>query len=139
MGKNYLGECATVALLLAIHEVRYPSSRRVLGIIVVAITILLVFLSESKTALGLAPISPILAVVTLTVRNFARVSPAIIQLSIPVCYITVSNVSNFNMNRISYMIYGDSTFTGRTIIWDFAQYEIDRRSLVGWGTNPFGS
>ena len=31
------------------------------------------------------------------------------------------DVSGFNMNRISYILYGDSTFTGRTIIWDFAQ------------------
>ena len=113
--------------MLAFHEVRYPGSRRVLGIIVVAIAISLVFLSNSKTALGLALMSPILAVVALTVRKFTRVSPAIIQLSIPVCYIIVSNLSNFNINRISYMIYGDSTFTGRNIICDFAQYEIDRR------------
>jgi exopolysaccharide production protein ExoQ len=113
--------------LLAFHEVRYPGSRRVLGIIVVAIAISLVFLSNSKTALGLALMSPILAVVALTVRKFTRVSPAIILLSIPVCYIIVSNLSNFNINRISYMIYSDSTFTGRNIICDFAQYEIDRR------------
>ena len=41
------------------------------------------------------------------------------------------------MNRVSYMLYGDSTFTGRTIIWDFAQYEIARRPLLGWGYQSF--
>ena len=35
------------------------------------------------------------------------------------------------------MLYGDSTFTGRTIIWDFAKYEIERRPLLGWGYQSF--
>jgi O-antigen ligase len=35
------------------------------------------------------------------------------------------------------MLYGDSTLTGRTIIWDFAQYEIGRSPLVGWGYQSF--
>ena len=30
-----------------------------------------------------------------------------------------------------------STFTGRTIIWDFARYEIARRPLLGWGYQSF--
>ena len=35
------------------------------------------------------------------------------------------------------MLYGDSTFTGRTFIWDFAQSEIARRPLLGWGYQSF--
>jgi O-antigen ligase len=35
------------------------------------------------------------------------------------------------------MLYGDSTLTGRTIIWDFAQYEIARNPLLGWGYQSF--
>jgi O-antigen ligase len=35
------------------------------------------------------------------------------------------------------MLYGDSTLTGRTIIWDFAQYEIARSPLLGWGYQSF--
>jgi O-antigen ligase len=35
------------------------------------------------------------------------------------------------------MLYGDSTFTGRTVIWDFVQHEIDRSPLVGWGYQSF--
>jgi O-antigen ligase len=136
-GKNYLGECAAVAFLLSLHELLYRGRRRVLGIIVVAIAILLVFLSDSKTAFGLALISPFLAGFTLIVRKLTRISPAIILLSIPFLYILLSSVSNFNMGRISYMLYGDSTLTGRTIIWDFAQHEIDRSPLLGWGYQSF--
>ena len=102
LGKNYLGECAAVALILALHETRYPGWRRALGIVVVVVALSLVFLSDSKTALGLAFISPFLAGLTLIVRKVTRLSPAIILLSIPLCYMAVSSVSNFNMNRMSY-------------------------------------
>jgi O-antigen ligase len=136
-GKNYLGECAIIALLLSLHEMLYRGQRRALGIAGVVIAILLVFLSESKTALGLALISPILARLTVFARKIARISPAIILLTLPFCYMVVSSLSNFNMYRVSYMLFGDSTLTGRTIIWDFAQYEIARRPLLGWGYQSF--
>jgi len=137
LGKNYLGECATLAVLLSLHEMLYPGLRRALGIIVIAIAIFLVFASDSKTALGLAIVSPFLAGLTLIAAKKMRLSPAIILLSIPLCYAVLSSVSNFNVNRLSYMLYGDSTLTGRTIIWDFASSEIARRPLFGWGYQSF--
>jgi O-antigen ligase len=136
-GKNYLGECATLTILLSLHEMVYPGRRRALGIIVVVIATVLVFLSDSKTALGLAMIAPLLAGLALIIRKKIRISPATILLSIPFCYTLLSSISNFNMNRLSYMLYGDSTFTGRTVIWDFVQSEIARRPLLGWGYQSF--
>jgi exopolysaccharide production protein ExoQ len=136
-GKNYLGECASVAFLLSLHEMIYRGRRRALGIIVFAVAILLVFLSDSKTAFGLAFICPFVAALTLTVRRLTRISPAIILSSIPLCFVLLSSVSNFNFERISYMLYGDSSLTGRTVIWDFANYEIGRSPLVGWGYQSF--
>jgi O-antigen ligase len=136
-GKNYLGECAAVAFLLSLHEMLYRGWRRASGVIVISIAILLVYLSNSKTAFGLAFVCPFLAGVTLLIRKLTRISPALILLSIPFCYVLLSTVSNFNMGRISYMLYGDSSLTGRTIIWDFAQYEIGRSPLLGWGYQSF--
>jgi exopolysaccharide production protein ExoQ len=136
-GKNYLGECAAIAFLLSFHEIFYQGWRRALGIVVFVVATLLLFLSDSKTALGLAFISPLLAGLTLIVRKKTRISPAIILWSIPLCYALLSSVSNFNINRLSYILYGDSTLTGRTIIWDFAQYEIGRSPLLGWGYQSF--
>jgi exopolysaccharide production protein ExoQ len=137
LGKNYLGEFSVVAFLLALHELLYPGFRRALGIVIVIIATLLLFWANSKTALGLVLIVPLLAGLTLIVKRITRISPAIILLSIPFCYAVLSSVSGFNMNRVSYIIYGDSTFTGRTIIWDFANYEIARRPLLGWGYQSF--
>jgi exopolysaccharide production protein ExoQ len=135
--KNYLGEFSAVAFLLALHEMLYPGLRRALGTIVVVIATLLLFLSNSKTAFGLALFVPLLAGLTLITGKTMRISPAIVLLSIPFCYAVLSSVSGFNMYRVSYILYGDPTFTGRSIIWDFAQYEIARRPLLGWGYQSF--
>jgi exopolysaccharide production protein ExoQ len=137
-GKNYLGECAAIAFLLSLHEIIHRGWRRALGIIVVAIAIVFVFLSDSKTAFGLIIISPFLAQLTLTVRKITRVSAAIILLSVPLFYNILLNISHVDlMSRLAYILYHDSTLTGRTIIWNFLQYEIGRRPLLGWGYQAF--
>ena len=135
--KNELGECAGVAFLLSIHESLYPGRRRILGIIGVVMSISLILASNSKTALGLALICPFLSGLTLITRRVTRISPAIILLSIPLCHIVLSSLSNYNMTSLSYKLYGDPTFTGRTIIWDVVRNEIDRRPLLGWGYESF--
>jgi exopolysaccharide production protein ExoQ len=134
-GKNYLGECAAVAFLLSLHEIVHRGGRRVLGIIVVAIAIVLVFLSDSKTALGLIIISPLLAQLSLTLRKITYVSAAIISLSVPFGYVAVSIVFHVDlMDRMAYMLYHDATFTGRTII---VQSKIGQRPLLGWDCQSF--
>ena len=94
---------------------------------------LLVYLSNSKTALSLALVCPFLAALALIVRKLTRISLAIILLSIPFCFMLLSKVSNFNFERMSYMLYGDSSLTGRTVIWDFANTEIARQPARGMG------
>ncbi len=137
-GKNYLGECSAVAFLLSLHEIAHRGWRRALGVIVGAIAIVFIFLSDSKTAFGLAIIAPILAQLTLTIRKITRVSPAIILLSIPFCYALVSMALHVDlMQRMAYVIYHDSSLTGRTVIWEFVQNEIGRRPLLGWGYQSF--
>jgi exopolysaccharide production protein ExoQ len=136
--KNPLGECASVAFLLSMREVFQQGWRRTLGLIVIVISVLFVFLSNSKTAFALALLSPLLAWLILYLRKLTRVSPAIVVISIALCYVIVSDVSHYDiMGRISYILYHDSTLTGRTIIWDFAKDEIARSPLVGWGYQSF--
>jgi exopolysaccharide production protein ExoQ len=137
LGKNALGEFSGIALMLALHETFRPGLRRVFGIIIAGIAILLLLWSQSKTALGLALICPLFAGIMLAVRKATRISPAIVLLSILLCYEVASSVSGFNMSRVSYILYGDPTFTGRTVIWDFAFSEIARRPLLGWGYQSF--
>ena len=76
-GKNLLGEFAAIALLLSIHELLYPGYRRALGSVIAAVAVVLLFLSSSKTALGLVILAPFLAGLTLVLARTIRVSPAI--------------------------------------------------------------
>jgi O-antigen ligase len=137
-GKNYLGECAAPALLLSLHEiVQRGWGRRALGAIIAVIAIVLLLLSQSKTALGLALISPILAGLALLARKATRLSPAIILLSVPFCWIVASHVSSFGFPRLSYLLYHDSSLSGRMMIWGFTESEIARSPLLGWGYMSF--
>ena len=136
-GKNYLGQFAAVALLLSLYEALNRGPRRVFGVIVAAISIVLLILSNSKTSMGLALLAPLLAAATLFIRRATRISPAILLFSIPLCYFVFATITGFTVNRLSYMLYGNSTFTGRTIIWDFAHLQIAKSPLVGWGYQSF--
>lgn len=136
-GKNLLGEFAAIAFLLSIHEVLHPGTRRVLGMTIVIVDCFLLVWANSKTASALALVVPILSGLTLFASRRMRISVAIIVLAVPLCYAALSSVSKFNMNRLSYMVYGDATFSGRSIIWEFAAKEIERRPLVGWGYQSF--
>lgn len=136
-GKNYLGEFAVVALLLSIYEAFHPGQRRAFGIVVAVIAVALLLLSNSKTSMGLAVLAPGLAGATLLIRRTTRLSPAIILLSIPVCWYVFSTVTGITIYRLSNILYGDPTFTGRSIIWEFVKSEIDHRPLLGWGYQSF--
>jgi O-antigen ligase len=136
--KGILGECAAFAFLLSLHEMLYPGFRRALGIIVVVIATWLMFVSESKGALGIALIAPLLAQLTLITGKKMRISPAIVLLPILFCYEVLSRIPGLNIiNRISWHMYGNYTLSGRTVIWDFVNYEIGRRPLLGWGYQSF--
>jgi exopolysaccharide production protein ExoQ len=135
--KGLLGECGAMAFLLSLHEILYPGRHRALGIIVLVSGTYLMVLSESKGSLGLALVAPFLAGLTLIVGKRMHISPAIVLLPIPCCYAVLSSISSNLINRISYLVYGNYTLTGRTVIWDFVHYEIARRPLLGWGYQSF--
>jgi exopolysaccharide production protein ExoQ len=135
--KNSLGEFAAGAVLLSIHELLYPGRRRVIGTIISVIAVTLLYLSSSKTALGLALFAPMLAALTLFIGRSFRISPAII-LTIMACgLVLLSHLTGFDTDRIAYVLTGDSSFTGRTTIWDFAETEIARNPVLGYGYQSF--
>jgi O-antigen ligase len=137
-GKNYLGECAAIAFLPSLYGLLERGWRRAFSAVLVVISVLLVFLSDSKTAFGLALVCPFLTWLTLFVKKVTRISPAIILLLVPICYFVFTLFTHYSIfSRLSYILYHDSTLTGRTIIWDFAETEIARSPLIGWGYQSF--
>ncbi|CCD94993.1 putative exopolysaccharide production protein (ExoQ-like); membrane protein [Bradyrhizobium sp. ORS 375] len=136
-GKNLLGEFAATGFLLALHELRYAGHRRVLGLVVAIGAVTLIFISSSKTALGLALLAPALALLVLLLARSFRLSPVLILAAIVLGYIVLSELAGFSTNRIAYLLTGDSSFTGRTTIWAFSKSEIAQRPLLGWGYQSF--
>ncbi|GLH79959.1 hypothetical protein SSBR45G_48680 [Bradyrhizobium sp. SSBR45G] len=136
-GKNLLGEFAATALLLALHELRYPGYRRASGLVVALAAVTLIFISSSKTALGLALVAPALALLVLLVARTFRLAPVLILTTMVLGYIVLSELAGFGTNRIAYLLTGDSSFTGRTTIWAFSKLEIAQRPLLGWGYQSF--
>src|SRR5262249_291591 len=63
--KGILGECAAITLLFSFYKMLHPGSRRVIGIIVAAVAVSLIFPSHSKGSLGIAIIAPLVAATTL--------------------------------------------------------------------------
>ena len=137
MDKNALGQFTAIVFLQAIQEMLYPGLRRALGIIVVLIAASLLYLSNSRTSFAFACVVPFLAGLLLIIRKTMRISPAIVLLSIAFCYEILSWVGINVANRLSLSLFGDMTFSGRTFIWDFADLEIGRRPLLGWGYGSF--
>lgn len=137
VGKNLLGEFMGIAVVLALHEVVWPGSRRMFGAFILASAIPLLLLSQSKTSLALAIISPFLAAIILIIVKWTRVSVAGVLLPIPFLYMVISKVFGITLNKLSYLIYKNYTFSGRTDIWDFVAYEIGRRPILGWGYLSF--
>jgi exopolysaccharide production protein ExoQ len=135
--KGLLGECAAIAFLLSLHELLYSGWRRALGIVVICIATYLMVVSKSKGSLGLSILAPILAGLSLFIGKKMRLSPAIVLLPIPICYALLAGIVGNLINRISWYLYGNYTLSGRTIIWDFVNFEIARKPLFGWGYQSF--
>jgi exopolysaccharide production protein ExoQ len=136
--KGTLGECAAITFLLSLHEMAYPGLRRLVGIIVAVIAFSLILPSHSKGSLGIALIAPLLALLILIVGRKMRISPAFVLLPLLLCYEVLSRIPGVDLiSRISWHLYGNYTLSGRTIIWDFVNYEIGHRPLLGWGFQSF--
>lgn len=137
LSKNYLGQVAALGFLLSLREILFGGRRRVFGLLVATGSLVLVYLSSSKTALAVAFIAPLLALLAIHLWKRFRVSPVLIPIAIISVYLVIASISGFNVYRLSYMLYGDSSFTGRRAIWEFAQHQISKHPLLGWGYQSF--
>jgi exopolysaccharide production protein ExoQ len=135
--KGELGEFAAFAFLLSLYEILHPGWRRALGLIIVVISCYLVLVSESKGALGCAILAAILATLLFFIGKKMRVSPPILLLALLICYKVLSHLVGDLVSRISWHMYGNYTLSGRTLIWDFVNFEIAKRPLLGWGYRSF--
>ncbi len=135
--KGYLGECASIAIIMAVCELFLAGRRRILSVIVIMISTWLLFASKSKGSLAITISAISLASIALLIHRLARMSLALILSVVPLTYFMLSLVINNLVNKLSYFFYNNPSLTGRTYIWDFVNLEISRRPALGWGFQSF--
>lgn len=136
-GKNYLGICAAMTLLLAAYEMTFRGARRIIAVLVAAIAIVLLVRSNAKTAMGLTILCPLLATIAVLLRRRFGLTLLTVPLVVLGTYAVLSTILGFDVYRLSSIIYGNPTFTGRRWIWAFAGGQIWQRPLFGWGHQSF--
>jgi exopolysaccharide production protein ExoQ len=137
IGKGELGLTAVNAVLLGLYEASFSGVRRVLGIIVIAIAIYLANISDARGPLSFGLFTPILAGVMLFAWNKIRIHPVVTLLSIAGSYLVLSVITGNLTSRLSWHLHHNYTLTGRTLIWDFVNFEIARKPFLGWGYQSF--
>jgi O-antigen ligase len=134
--KGYLGECASIAIMMAVFELLL-GRRRILSLMVIPISIWLLIASKSKGSLAITILAMAMSSGALLIHKLVKKSLALIIGVVPLAYFVWSLLTENLINKLSYSIYGNPTLTGRTLIWDFVNYEISRHPAFGWGFQSF--
>jgi exopolysaccharide production protein ExoQ len=135
--KNYLGQFGAIAFMVALYECVRSGSGRIFGIVALVMASVLLIMSNSKTSIALAVIAPMFAGGAILLRRWFRVSPALPPWAVVIGFVVASNIVNISIYRLSFVLFGESTFTGRQLIWQFSDSQFQERPWVGWGYQSF--
>jgi O-antigen ligase len=136
-GKNYTGMCAAIAFILSLHEMSYRGTRRWIGLVGLLSAGTLLYISNARTAQALAATMPAFALVAVMMRRHLGTTPLALPVIIVATYMIVSLFTGVTVYRLSNIVFGNPTFTGRWAIWIFAWLQIDEKPLFGWGYQSF--
>lgn len=134
--KGYLGECASIAIMMAVCELLL-GRRRILSLIVIPISIWLLIESKSKGSFAITILAVAMSSSAILIHQHVKKSLALIISVVPLAYFVWSLLTQNLINKLSYFVYGNPTLTGRTLIWNFVNYEISRHPAFGWGFQSF--
>lgn len=140
--KNVLGGVMASAILILLGAIPSKSgaTRAILsGTLCVAFVVL--FLSQSKTSLGLAIIVPAFVFPFVFVAYHLRINAFVLLLLLSVTALILiaflSALTGFGLDDLSMLLFHDTTFTNRTVIWHFVLDVISRSWLSGQGYASF--
>jgi O-antigen ligase len=142
--KNTLGAIAAICLIFSItYLLSRGASFKIFTLIIAALSGGLLIISQSKTSLGLAVICPLLAAGIVTLSRMFRapflVTTAVIAIAMGFLFFIVVEGLQLSVSDISLILFNDTTFTGRTYIWDYVLNFFDQRPWLGWGYQSFWS
>ena len=131
--KQGLGLLCAVGIILSSYELFQPGWRRVVAIIALGLGIWLIFASESKSALALSVVAVTFSGPILLLGKKTRLTPAFVVAAVTIASIFVP----YPAERLGYKLYGDSTLTGRTGIWNFIEGQASQKPWLGWGFHSY--
>ena len=134
--KQYLGMCASCAILVAFYSL-LAGKRRLLSVAMIGASVWLVVASNSKTALGFALLTPLIATIVFFGSGKLKLPMAAVLAAIPIAYFGLAAVISNLASRVAFRVYGDATFTGRIFIWDFIETQTALKPWFGWGFRSF--
>ncbi len=140
--KNLLGAAMLVCLPILIFEaLTSRARRRVICAACVFAALLLLVVSQSKTSLGIALVVPTTVVGALVAARTIRVPASWLLLFglfvLSLLALLAGQVAGLTMDMVSLVLFDDTTFTGRTYIWDFVRSQAELRPTLGYGFNSF--
>lgn len=140
--KNALGGVAATVFIFALFKIFCGRGiARFIAMTTCAVAAFLLFMSQSKTSLGLSVLLPLLAFATCIATRITRISPAILVPTgigaVYVLYLIGVETYLWDFDAVATFFFGDPTLTQRTEIWDFALKMIERRPWLGYGYEAF--
>jgi exopolysaccharide production protein ExoQ len=135
--KQELGMLCGATIILSTHELLFRGWRRWLAVISFCLTFWVIFESQSKGSIAFFLVASSFSIGALFASKLLRTSPAFIVGACVLAFGALSYVWSDPVGRISWKLYGDSTLTGRTVIWDFINYQVSHNSWFGWGFQSY--
>lgn len=140
--KNEFGLVAAYAFIFSLYAVVRLSG--VLRLVAAACIVLALFelvVSQSKTSLGLSILIPAVSLFVVGLSGLLNIRSAYLLLFCAVLaiagYLFFNFLFDYHFSDLSMLLFNDTTFTGRTVIWDFIFGIISREPLLGQGYGSF--
>ncbi len=140
--KNQFGLVAAYAFIFSLYAVvRLSGVLRLVAIACVFMALFELVVSQSKTSLGLSLLIPAVSLFVVGLSVLLGIRSVYVLLFGAALAITGYLFFNFlfdyHFSDLSMLLFNDTTFTGRTVIWDFIFGIISREPLFGQGYGSF--
>lgn len=133
--KNIAGSAMVIMIIYGLYIMRVDSLRS--GLLIVALALVFLYNTNSKTSLGLTVIAIIMSVAISHSRSFLVKALIAYIPMVTMALLTIGTVIVPSLHDFMATILPDATYTGRVDIWKFALSQLADRPLMGYGYEAF--
>jgi O-antigen ligase len=133
--KNQAGAVMVMIIFIGLFVMRMRSLA--LGGAIVALALIFLGFSQSKTAMGVLPLVFILSAIISHSRRPAIGITLVVAILFAFNLFSVGTVVFEPVHQLVAMVMPDATFTGRTDIWELGVQAVAQRPITGYGFSTF--